>query len=424
MTALETKQFIKIYFFFFLLVINSISLFAQRDIKIMSYNLLIYPQGEMVNRIDTLSKILDYYEPDLLLLQELKNEQGLQLITKELNDLFGNYSSGTYIPQISNPSNSWRLQQNVIYNENIFELVSEQTIETPYRDVNYFQLQFLEEADIPSSQLFHIYVTHLKSSQGGTNEQLRLSMVEVMNNHISLLPPNSNIIVAGDFNVYYSGEPAYELLLRSNGTNTLHDPIDMSGWASTDFPNKEIFTQSTRLSSLNDGSGGGLDDRFDFVLLSDQLMSPIGRFQYQDSSYRALGNNGTCYNQDLIACSSVDNVPFDILRSLYHMSDHLPVVLSLDVLEVVSTIDFSLTSIDKIKIAPNPAQAQIKIDGKGINFIDLRIFNLQGKLILEQPLMEHKTTVGINHLIPGLYIAHLTNKSTGALHADKLLIQR
>jgi endonuclease/exonuclease/phosphatase family metal-dependent hydrolase len=415
----------KKYLIFFSLVIYGASIFAQSDIKIMSYNLLIYPQGEMVNRIDTLSRILDFYEPDLLLVQELKSEQGLLDITQELNALFGNYRAGTYVPQISNPANSWRLQQNLVFNEAVFELVSEQAIETPYRDINYFQLRILAEDGTPSTEFLHTYVTHLKSSQGSTNEQLRLSMAEVLKNHISLLPPDSKIIVAGDFNVYYGGEPAYELLLSTNGTNTLHDPIDMPGWAGTNFPNTEIFTQSTRLSSLEDGSGGGMDDRFDFILLSDQLMNPNAKFVYQAESYQALGNNGTCYNQDLINCSTEDNVPFELLRSLYHMSDHLPIVLNLDINEEVSTTELPLSSENPLlEIAPNPANTQIDLVQHGTNPIDLRIFNAQGKLILAQKLREQKTTIDITHLAQGVYIVQTIDKGTGVLEVAKLLIQR
>ena len=415
----------KKYLIFFLLLIYGMPIFAQSNIKIMNYNLLTYPEGEMVNRIDTLSKILNFYEPDLLLVQELKSEQGLQNITQELNALFGDYKAGTYVPQISNPANTWRLQQNLIFNEAVFELVSEQAIETPYRDVNYFQLRILEEDGTPSTELLHTYVTHLKSSQGSTNEQLRLSMVEVLINHISLLPSESNVIVAGDFNVYESGEPAYELLLSANGTNTLRDPINMPEWGEANFPNQEIFTQSTRLSSLNAGSGGGLDDRFDFILLSEQLMNPNARFVYQAESYQALGNNGTCYNQDLLDCSTMDNVTFELLRALYYMSDHLPIVLSLDTKEVTSTIELPFSSESQlIKITPNPANAQIDLVWNGTNPIDLRIFNLQGKLMLAQKLSEQKTTIEIAPLPPGLYIVQMTDKDTGVFDVAKLLIQR
>jgi len=423
LSYLELK-YMKKYLTTLLFLIYGTATFAQSDIKIMSYNLLNYPLGEMVNRIDTLSKILDFYQPDLLLVQELKSEQGLEDIAQELNALFGDYQAGTYVPQISNPANDWRLQQNLIYNAAVFELISEVAIVTPYRDINYFQLRILEEDGTPSTDLLHTYVTHLKSSQGGANEQLRLSMVQVLNNHISLLPPESKVIVAGDFNVYHGGEPAYQLLLSANGTNTLHDPIDMPEWASTYFPNREIYTQSTRLSSLDDGAGEGMDDRFDFILLSEQLMNPNATLAYRAESYQALGNNGTCYNQDLIDCSIVDNVSFDLLRSLYHMSDHLPIVLSLDVNEAVSTTDLPLSSESLIEIAPNPANTQIDLVRNETKPIDLRIFNLQGKLILAQKLLEQKTRIDIAHLPQGLYIIQTMDKDIGVFDVPKLLIQR
>ncbi len=415
----------KTYLIICLLMISQTSIFAQSDIKVMSYNVLNYPNSLTDDRIDTLSKILDFYEPDLLLLQELKSAQGLQNITQELSTLFGSYTAGTYVPQISNPSNSWRLQQNIVYNDSVFQLISEEAITTPYRDINYFQFRILEDDGTPSSELLHTYVTHLKSSWGSANEQLRLSMAQVMKDHIALLPPGSNIVVAGDFNVYYSGEPAYQMLLSSNGTNTLNDPINMPGWGNSNFPNTEIFTQSTRLSSLSDGSGGGIDDRFDFILLSDQLMNPSARIDYQVGSYKALGNNGTCYNQDLIDCTTTNNVSYEMLSSLYHMSDHLPIVLSLDFNLPVSTIDLPLSSDGQlIEISPNPANAQIEIIKNGINPIDLRIFNVQGKLMHEQKRIEATTTIDISPLSEGLYILQSMDKNTEALDVGKLLIQR
>jgi len=395
------------YSIFFLLMIYGTLMYAQNDIKIMSYNLLIYPEGQMVNRIDTLSKILDFYEPDLLLVQELRSEQGLQNIEQELNALFGNYSATTYVPQISNPSNSWRLQQNLVYNEAVFEMVSEQVIETPYRDINYAQFRILSENGTPSTDLLHTYNTHLKSSRGSTNEQLRLSMVEVLVDHISQLPPESNVVVAGDFNVYSGGEPAYELLLRTNGTNTLHDPIDMPGWADSNFSNNEILTQSTRSSSLPDGSGGGMDDRFDFILLSEQLMNPNANIVYQEESYAALGNNGTCYNQDLIDCSIVDNVPFEILRSLYHMSDHLPIVLTLDKNEVVSTNESNLSSEGRlIEIAPNPFFDHVNLEMENVVNFEVRIYDINGALLQTD---RNINRIELESFSSGIYLLELTD---------------
>lgn len=406
---------------FCVMLFSGFSIFAQNDIKIMSYNLLIYPEGAMVNRIDTLSDILDYCKPDLLLLQELRSEDGLRQIEGELDALFGNYKAGVYVPQISNPSNSWRLQQNMVYNESVFELVSEEVIETPYRDVNYFQLKILD-GDSEEEEFLHAYVTHLKSSQGSTNEQLRLSMVEVLVDRIAELPEDSNVIVAGDFNVYYGGEPAYELLLKANGANTLFDPIDMPGWAGTNFPNLEIYSQSTRLSSLDDGSGGGMDDRFDFILLSESLMKTNSPYVYKENSYKALGNNGTCYNRDLIDCTTDDNVPIEILRSLYHMSDHLPIVLSLEKNQMVSTIELENNSL--IELSPNPAIDQIVVLKDGDNPMVVRVFNLHGTLVLEQDLFDRETVVDLIDLTSGVYVLQSVDAMTGAQQTKKLVIQK
>jgi len=253
-------------------------------------------------------------------------------------------------------------------------------------------------------------------------------MVEVLMEHIALLPAESNIIVAGDFNVYDGEEPAYELLLNTNGMNTLNDPIDMPNWDDTNFPNPEIFTQSTRLSSLSDGAGGGMDDRFDFVLLSDQLMNPNAKFAYQAESYQALGNNGSCYNQDLIDCNTVDNVPYELLSSLYYMSDHLPVVLSLNINEINDTVSSinapSLPKNQQISVSPNPANTQIDLIRNGANPIDVRIFNLYGKLMLEQTLLEQTTNINLEHIPQGLYIIQTIDKDLGLIGMTKLLIQR
>jgi len=83
-----------------------------------------------------------------------------------------------------------------------------------------------------------------------------------------------------------------------------------------------------------------------------------------------------------------------------------------------------LSSESLIEIAPNPANAQIDLVRNGSKPIDLRIFNLQGKLILTQKLLEQKTTIDIAHLPQGLYIIQTMDKDTGVFDVSKLLIQR
>jgi hypothetical protein len=47
----------------------------------MSYNILNFPDGNIAGRVDTLENIIEYYQPHLLMVQELQSENGLTDIT-------------------------------------------------------------------------------------------------------------------------------------------------------------------------------------------------------------------------------------------------------------------------------------------------------------------------------------------------------
>lgn len=392
-----------------LTLLISASSFAQLTMDVMCYNVLNFPNGS--NREDTLKKVLSYYTPDILMLQELKSGGGLDQITNVLNELSNDqYASGTWVPQQSG-STSYLLQQNIVYNATVFGLAEERYILTDYRDVNYFKL-FIRDEDLPTTNdttFLHVYVTHLKSSQGATNEAARYQMAQVMRAEVNALPPNSYVLAGGDFNVYTSTEDAYQHLTATGLNNTLVDPIGMPGnWHSSAFPNKEILTQSTRLSSLSDGAGGGLDDRFDFVLQSTELQAGNAELSYAGGTYKALGNNGTCYNTDLFNCSTVNNVPDSILWALYYCSDHLPVVFSLTS-DIVLSVDES--HIPQFTIFPNPAKNELTVDIKSNEVVEAYIIDLTGK-VQAQEIISGSTRLDVSYLKPGVYFVKL--KGSGA----------
>ncbi|MFT5778504.1 MAG: endonuclease/exonuclease/phosphatase family metal-dependent hydrolase [Crocinitomicaceae bacterium] len=379
---------------------------SQLTIDVMSYNVLNFPNGD-ASRIDTLKKVLNHYTPDLLLLQELKSDVGLQQIATALSDLSpNNYVSGTWEDQQSNPGTSWKLQQNIVYNTFVFSLAEERVITTTYRDVNYFKLYLNDEALSTTfdTVFIHVYVTHLKSSQGSTNEQLRLEMSTAMRADINALPANSYVLCGGDFNLYTDTEPAYQHLITTGLTNTLYDPIAMPGnWHDSGFPNKEILTQSTRLNALSDGAGGGLDDRFDFVLHSGELSAANPELNYVAGTYDALGNNGTCYNLDLTNCTSVGNVPDSIISALYYSSDHLPVVFSL-----ASDVVLSANKLEAhpLKLYPNPVTGILHLSTESNVTLSIHLIDLSGK----QVHLSHfngNHSIDISSLQAGVYIAEI-----------------
>lgn len=319
----------------------SLGLFAQEQATIMSYNVLNFPTGNLAGREDTLKQLINLVQPDLFLIQELKTDSGLQLILNEsFSGLSATYAATTYVPQQSNPSSNWKLQQAMIYNTDMFGLEDESYLMTSTRDINKFQL-FYKDPNLATGAdtvFVYVFVAHLKSSQGASNEEARLEMVQTLTTHLAYLPINANVIFAGDFNVYSSEEPAYQEILDVSNFIQLRDPIDTPGnWTSGSFEPKSVLTQSTRSSSIfGDGAGGGVDDRFDFVMLSANMFHNWNTVVYEPGSYYALGNTGSCYNSSITDCDD-GQWSNQTLSSLYFMSDHLPIILKLNL--GVGTVD-------------------------------------------------------------------------------------
>ena len=78
---------------------------------------------------------------------------------------------------------------------------------------------------------FKIYSLHLKASQGSENEAKRLAEATILRNHMNGLFPDSNFMVVGDFNIYDSGKPAYEMLTgdQTDNDGRVFDPINQPG---------------------------------------------------------------------------------------------------------------------------------------------------------------------------------------------------
>ena len=318
------------------LLLISISVQGQERLKILSYNVLNYPNPDYNDqRADTLRKIIDHYTPDIFLIQELKSEAGLQeLLDVAFNHSGEQFASAEWVSQVSNPGSTWPLQQNVIYNTEKLVLLNDYFLLTAHRDINIFRFLVKDEnlTSHMDSTIFYAVSWHLKSSQGAANAQQRALMAQVLVDHFEVLDPEATVVVAGDYNIYTSNENAFSLLLNSSNAITLQDPIDAGGNWHDNAAFSYLHTQSTRTSQINgDGASGGMDDRFDLILGSENLFDPQHNMRYVDQSYEAFGNpGGNCLNQRLIDCPNND-MPANIVYALYQMSDHLPVKMEIDV---------------------------------------------------------------------------------------------
>ena len=172
---------------------------------------------------------------------------------------------------------------------------------------------------------FSVYGVHLKASRGGRNEERRAEQASIIRRHLNDRAEGDNFILAGDFNLYKSDEPAFALLTANQTDNDgrLFDPIKTSGKWHERREFATVHTQSPRTTQFGGGAPGGLDDRFDFMLVSAALLDSSG-LDIDVNTYTAYGNDGSHFNR---AINDGNNaaVSAAIANALHSASDHLPV---------------------------------------------------------------------------------------------------
>lgn len=386
-------------------VLFSYTISAQEIINTMFYNLLEFPEAQSNNRAELLKNILTEYQPDIFMVCELQNEVGADLVLNtSLNSENTSYSRAEFV---HNQSSGSDLQQLIYYKTNKFSLESEEVITTPVRDINKYVLK-LNTIDQEADPIYiYVYVAHLKSSQGTDNKQLRLEMVTEFTNDLENIAPNSFVIFSGDFNLYTSTEPAYQKLLDPNNAIQMIDPINTLGSWHNNEDFQEIHSQSTRLSSggFGAGAGGGLDDRFDFITISETIMSNP-KLHYITDSYKSFGNNGNCYNIDINDESCIGTFSQELRDNLYNMSDHLPIIMQLETNKefILDASNFQVSEIISIEKTLVEDFITIIISEVFTENISFTFYNSLGQIVLEYDSEGNKNNqIDVSFLQSGLF---------------------
>lgn len=396
-------MFKKISLLVFLLL--SSSLVAQDVIKTMFYNLLEFPTASPGSRDQILQNLLNEYDPDIFMVCELENEAGAdQILNISLNDEGIDYKR---VPFVLNTSGDSNLQQLIYYRNGMFEVETTEIIRTDVRDINRYQLR-INTTDNDVDPLFvDIYVSHLKSSQGSSNEAKRLEMVTEFTNSLSSLDPNSFVIFAGDLNVYDADEPAYVELLDPSNAITLADPIDRPGDWNNNIAFQDIHTQSTRVSAgpFGAGAGGGLDDRFDFILVSENMMTDP-KLRYIPDTYKSFGNNGNCFNMDISDANCTGPFGQQLRNNLFSMSDHLPVVMQLETNKqiILNTAEVATEAYFQLDNTIVSETIRLKMSAQVIEPVSIQIFSVLGQEVMHIPAVDETyTTIDVSALPTGIY---------------------
>jgi len=382
--------------------------YPQERVKVLTHNILNYPNFSSEKNAK-FQLILNEAKPDIVAVQEILSQYGVNLF---LSDVLGSsFSAATFFdgPDTDNA---------LYYKDSLLTLLTAEIIPNTPRYITKYVLQHNFTQDI-----FIIYVAHLKAGDTQSEELTREQEAARLRIYTDQLSAGTNYIVVGDFNLYRSTEPAYVRLLDQTNSGYFLDPVNRPGnWhASTQF--SDIHTQSTRVAQLPDGgSTGGLDDRFDFILVSQSLMNP-GGVDYVEGTYWAYGNDGQHFNQQLV------NPPYPISEqiafALHDVSDHLPVVAEFDfgvVNDVESTLNTSLLAFNLSQNYPNPFNPSTRISFtipatlSGRNqIVNLSVYDVLGREVAR--IISEEKAPGIydvefnaGDLPSGVYIYRLTTQ--------------
>jgi PKD repeat protein len=305
--------------------ITTLSIQAQYDtLRMMYYNTLDFPASGDPGRDLHFRTIQQYLKADVILVNELSNETGADLILNNALNVFG-----TTLYQRAAFTNGPSTNNMLFYNSEKLALHSQWYIITPLRYINEYVLFYKPDGPFPDGDttFLYFYVAHLKANPEDSLQ--RLAEVNAFRQRLDNLPSAENIFFGGDLNLYNSSEPAYQALVNG-GYYVLNDPLPAGNWHSnSNF--SHIHTQSTRTTSFGGGATGGMDDRFDFILFSDDVLTGENGVRYIDNTCIAFGNDGNHFNSALIDLPLNPNIPDSVTYALYYMSDHLPVICDIRV---------------------------------------------------------------------------------------------
>lgn len=296
---------------------------SQDTLTILSYNILNYPLSNST-KADTLKPIIKHIKPDIFMITELTSASGATTILNNALNVDGvtSYQKATYF-------NGPDTDNMLYYNSNKLVLYSQHEIPTTLRNISEYVLYYdaTGMTALSDTVFIYCYMAHLKASSGASNEQQRNQEAVTLKNYMDSRPNLENVILGGDFNLYTSAELAHNTILNG-GNVALFDPISSPGNWNNNSSFSGIHTQSTRSGTIGDGGAfGGMDDRFDFIFFTNDLLSGANKLTYVSNSYSAVGNDGNHFNKSVNATPTNTSAPANVIDALYIMSDHLPIAI-------------------------------------------------------------------------------------------------
>lgn len=403
------------------------ALFSADTLRVMHYNLMYYDKNTSFctstnNNVDSkdghLKTIINSYRPDIFTANEINGSP--TSVQRILNNVFnvdgvdyykrGNYQ-GDYLVNM------------LYYNSQKLVLKSQSYVLTSPRITDVYSL-YLKTDDLANGDTIFVtcFVSHLKAGNTSSDATDRASAVQQIMSYIQNRNISGNVMVMGDFNLYTSSEAAFQKFITPTTTGfRFFDPVDAMGSWQDNPAYAPYHTQSTHTSG-GCFSGGGMDDRFDFILTSLKLLQQ-GGLTYVQNSYWAYGQDGKRLNQPLTSTSNPNNsLPSAVINALYNMSDHLPVTMKLVYNQ--ETTQTPLSFFDSNLTVNGIAKENVEIFYRGstpepvtislVNVIGVTVFRGETTLIPGE-----KTIVPVNGFSGGIYLVVINSEM--AKHVTKIV---
>lgn len=379
------------------------------SLRIATYNLLNYPGTTAAERAPWFRIIMRTMKPDVMVCQEVQSAAG---VGQFLTDVLNQTRPGAYAAA---PFNDGPDTDNAFfYDSTKATFAGASYIPTALRSIAEYR--FIPRG---GTDTVRIFAMHLKASQGDT--AARAVEVRLLAARIDALPPGSRYIVAGDYNTYSSSEPAYQLLVgpTDGGAPRSIDPLNAPGAWSRNTAFAGIHTQSPRVRQFEGGTPGGMDDRFDIILVSAALSAAV-----VPGTYTAYGNDGHHYNDSINHLPNMV-VPDSVANAIHYASDHLPVFVDLHF--AVASAREARSDMPALSVVPQPANDAItfNLTLPTDAAVRLRLLDGLGNEVAV-PVNEHAAAgahhyrLGTNALPAGAYLYEL--RVGGWVRGGKILI--
>ena len=412
---------------------------AQDTLTVMQYNLLQYgnyqsgfaecfeTNNNTQRKDECIRTLVDYVKPDIFTVCEFGATQALlnDFLRHNLNINGVNYWQSDNIINYAGSN----IINHIFYDSRKMGLKKHVALRTNPRDTDVYEL-YLKTPSLAAGDTIKLIciVAHPKAGQG--YEASRRALMQITMDYLNQHYSHDNALIMGDFNMYGASESGYRLLTQtySNPDVLFIDPMAPTGVG--EWTNNSLFaayhTQSTRSYSDECFSSGGLDDRFDFILMADEIKFSYNHLRYVNNSYKAVGNDGRHFNQ------SVDQgynsaVPAAVAEALYDASDHLPVTMKIAV-DVKLGMEENQEAVLQAFVAPNPATETTKVSffNPSQGQVQFELYSLQGQLMQRESAKFGEGTqqfeLSLQGVIKGFYLLRIRH-SEGCGQTVKVVVK-